>query len=379
MLLVAGQRVAACSSGGSTAETARATTGSNAAPSDTVSRPNRKPFGPLGPPDQNGLRLPDGFSSRVVAKSGEAVAGTGFTWHPNPDGGACFPAEGGGWIYVSNSETLNNGGGASMIRFSRGGEIVDARAILTGTNFNCAGGATPWGTWLSCEELPTGLVYECDPSGARPAEVRLALGSFTHEAVAVDPEGRALYMTEDIPDGGLYRFTPSSYPSLVAGKLEVMTESGGRTGWAEIPDPSAQRDPTSHQVPEMKHFDGGEGICHLSGAIYFTTKGDNRVWSYEISSGSLAVEYDAERQDGELRGVDNMAVSPRGEILVAEDGGDMQILQLAGPDVTPFPVVQVAGASESEVTGPAFSPDGSRLYFSSQRDPGTTYEVSGPW
>ena len=68
-------------------------------------------IGPLRDVDANGLRLPDGFTSRVIARSGDPVADTGYEWHLEPDGGAVFPTPDGGWIYVSNSESLAGAGG----------------------------------------------------------------------------------------------------------------------------------------------------------------------------------------------------------------------------------------------------------------------------
>jgi secreted PhoX family phosphatase len=335
-------------------------------------------YGALLAADANGLRLPAGFSSRVIGVSGQVVPGTAFTWHANPDGGACFATGDGGWIYVSNDETALGGGGAGMVRFAADGTIVEARRILSGTERNCAGGATPWGTWLSCEEFSRGLVWECDPTGASAAVSRPGLGAFQHEAVAVDPVHRELYLTEDRTDGGLYRFRPTAYPDLSAGTLEVLTEVGGALGWATVPDPSAAVTSTRYQVAGMKVFNGGEGIIWFDGAVFFTTKGDNRVWRYETATAVLTVVYDrATSANPVLSGVDNITHAGNGDLYVAEDGGNMEIVHVVGTQVEP--VVQIAGVIGSEVTGPAFSPDGTRLYFSSQRNPGTTYEVTGPW
>ena len=182
-------------------------------------RRGRSPYGPLGEPDDNGLRLPEGFTSRVVARGLEPVAGTTYSWHIFSDGAATFRTSGGGWILVSNSETptatdlpirrgLPGEGGASAIRFAADGEIEDAYRILSGTSSNCAGGATPWGTWLSCEETDDGLVWECDPRGEAEAEALPALGVFKHEAVCVDRKRGRLYLSEDESGGGFYRFTP---------------------------------------------------------------------------------------------------------------------------------------------------------------------------
>lgn len=353
--------------------------------------------GKLGPPDENGLMLPEGFTSRVVARSGEEpVPGTGYIWHDSPDGGAVFPVDDGGWVYTSNSEIFQPRGlgSAGALRFDAGGNLMSAYSILQNTSANCAGGPTPWGTWLSCEEYPGGMVWECDPMGGDPAVARPALGVFVHEGAAVHPETGYLYMTEDQPRGRFYRYIPSSIdmngkPNLDAGTLQVAEVADGEEGrviWHDVPDPSATLEQTSRQVPESTAFSGGEGI-YMDGQIaYFTTKNDNRVWAYDTEDETVFIIYDDDFfSDPILTGVDNLVVSMGGDILVAEDGGNMQIVAIS-PTNRLVPLVEIVGQDDSEITGPAFTLAGDRLYFSSQRGdlgifqgPGITYEVTGPF
>lgn len=389
--------------------------------------PGRSPYGELLPPDANGLQLPEGFSSRIVALSMEPVGDTGHTWHPFPDGGACLPTDDGGWIYVSNSENPPPeeipfedaiqpyvepfGGGVGAIRFDADGNVTDAYWILEGSRSNCAGSLTPWGTWLSCEEwedsvpFAAGQVYECDPLGGPPV-LRPSLGAFKHEMVAVDPDRRRLYLTEDQDDGLLYRYTPpagawGTGDALDGGTMEAMkVAADGRVTWLPVPDADAPLAPLRESVPGATPFNGGEGVVYDQGRVYVTTKNDDRVWVHDVDGQTMTVLYDAaDHAQPVLNGVDNIIVSAAHDLYVAEDGGNLEVCVIT-PDLTVFPIVRMTGGHHglenpsddvptvSEVTGLALSPDGNRLYFNSERGtgtlpaglgPGILYEVTGPF
>lgn len=338
-------------------------------------------YGGLLPADANGLRLPPGFRSRVIGRTREVVAGTSYEWHANPDGAGCVATPGGGWILVSNSEVDGGNGGAGAVRFAADGTIADAYTIVSGTSRNCSGGFTTWGTWLSCEEVEGGRVYECDPTGADPAVLRSGLGTFKHEAAAQDPRTGIVYLTEDLPDGRLYRFVPARQGSLASGRLQAAAVTAGRVRWVDVAaDEPARGDDTTA-------FASGEGIAVDGASLLVTTKGDDRVWEIGLDTNEISVLYDGKAAGGVLSGVDQVAVHPdTRDVFVAEDGGDLQLVQVAfrqtgTPTIVPF--LQFVGHERSEVTGPAFSPDGSRLYVTSQRGvdgvTGLTLEVTGPF
>lgn len=376
------------SPGGGTTTTGSPTTGSTGSTSTTVAVPTSWAE-PTVDSGADGLMVPEGWTATVLGRTGDKVGSTDYVWPPAPDGAATFEdPDGNGWWVAINHETgPGEGGGASAIHLDDDGEVIAAHRILGGTAINCAGGSTPWGTWLSGEEFDEGQVWEADPTVEDSGEARPALGVFKHEAAAVDEPGKALYLTEDQPDGRFYRFTPSSWPDLSDGLLEVAKASGddgtGTVEWLEVPDPSAASESTRSQVPESTPYTGGEGLALGDGKVFFSTKLDNTVWAYDPERSEMSIVYRATGDEPVLSGVDNLWWDdPSKTLLVAEDGGDMELVALS-LDGSVTPILRVEGHDGSEITGPTLSPDRRFMTLSSQRGIkdfiGVTWLVQGPF
>ena len=355
-------------------------------------KPGPSPYGELQPADANGLRLPQGFTSRLLGRGNQPLLPTGYTLPEFPDGAAIYPQPDGGWIMALNSEhPIPGRGGASGIRFDKDGQITDAYRILEGTQTNCSGGKTPWNTWLSCEEHDGGHTWDCDIFGQKPAVELPALGTFSHEAACVDPIGKRVYQTEDEGDSGFYRFTPDAYPDLTKGLLEVaIVNVNGLVSWKRVPDPSAASAPTRKQVKGMTQFKRGEGLFFEYPFAYITTTSDAKIHAYNVVTETMEVLWsgDEVKENSPAVDIDQMTYTQGGEIFVCEDQGEMRIsvltadgrfmapfLQLDGPEHTPSPEFG------NETTGVVFDPSGTRMYFSAMRSYafGALYEVTGPF
>lgn len=413
-------------------------------------------FGPLRPTkdDATGLellQLPEGFRYLSFGWAGDPMA----DGSPTPsahDGMAVIGDAGGVLTLCRNHEVGRSGqnkadaaisydpqalGGCTNLRFDANeGKWLDARRSIAGTLRNCAGGPTPWGSWLTCEETVMGVgdeeagvkvAFERDhgwifevpadrPSDAVPLK---DMGRFVHEAVSVDPETGIVYETEDRGTAGFYRFLPNEKGNLKAGgRLQMLAAKGAadlRRGsklgqaydvaWVDIANPHLPHSPGTKDelgVFSQGKAAGGSTFARLEGCWWgnggayavSTSGGDakaGQVWFYEPKEERLTLVYESPGKDV-LDAPDNITVSPRGGIVLCEDG-DAPVSRLHGltPDGQLFPLaannIKLTGSGRNGLTGDfigqewcgaTFSPDGNWLFVNIQT-PGVTFAITGPW
>ncbi|GAA3943456.1 PhoX family protein [Actinomadura viridis] len=390
-------------------------------------------YGPLVPDPKGVLDLPKGFSYKALSAEGDTI-GAGVLVPGRHDGMATFAGSRRDTLrLVRNHEQTASGvkpvapaplvydpaayGGTTTLEVDRNGDLVRQEISLAGTSTNCAGGRTPWGTWLTCEETEGftgqtkshGWVFEVDPTGRRTRpEPITGMGRFAHEAVAVDPHTHVAYLTEDAskPFGLFYRFTPRSHRSeyhayMAGGRLDAMyvpdlpdlsvvQEPGAtfRVTWVKVPDPSAAATSTRKQFDKITRSQKLEGAWWGHGKAYFVASYSEQaagaaadhagqVWKYDPRKETIELEL-VFKPGGRFDGPDNITVSPYGGgVILAEDGDGEQYLVGTTRKGEPFAFARNA-FNDSEMCGVTFSPDG-RTLFASRQSPGVTFAITGPW
>ena len=415
-------------------------------------------LGPLIPDPAGIIDLPEGFTYQVISTVGDEMD-DGLLVPGLPDGMAAFPAEDGKTRIVRNHELMPGasspfgeaderidrvdperiydaggevacGGGTTTIVYDTvKGEVERQFLSLVGTLRNCAGGPTPWGSWVTCEEAPVmaassngyftvdhGFAFEVPAAADAPVEpVPLAaMGRFNHEAIAVDAESGAVYQTEDRPDGLIYRYLPATKGDLAGGgKLQALALADFSSvdtrnwspfadfpigeavdvEWITLDDVLAPKDDLRQRgfLKGAARFARPEGMWAGDGVIWFACTSGGRkkcgqVFRYTPSPGEgIRAKERKERGTLELffesedKSVvdycDNLTVSPWGDLILCEDGAESNFLVglSKNGDVYPF-----AKNDASEFAGATFSPDGSTLFVNIQGT-GMTLAIRGAW
>ena len=413
------------------------------------------------------LDLPPGFSYRVVSRVGTTMA-DGLKVPPAHDGMAAFSGDDGRVVLVCNHEmppshtrhsafgedfaslpaelrakvydaggdrTPGVGGTTTTVYNPKTGETERQHLSLAGTELNCAGGPTPWGSWLTCEETFTGpgtglsnarlvtreqrhgYVFEV-PSQATTlvrAEPIVDMGRFEHEACAVHPATSIVYMTEDRHHSLFYRYLPDIPGELIkGGRLQALAIAGtpsARThNWpGDTPIPVGESlavywidlDNVDSDENDLRlrgaaagaaSFARGEGLTAAGGDFAFscTIGGPARLGQLFVYTPSpyegTAREKEAPAslrllaeasEESLLRNNDNLTAAPWGDLVVCEDTkGNCGIVGVR-PDGRMYAIADNA-YSDSELAGVCFAPDGNTLFVNIQY-PGTTLAISGPW
>lgn len=435
-----------------------------ATPGSALAKPVRG-FGRLQPDPGRILDLPEDFRYNVVARFGDPMD-DGLVVPHLADGMAAFAGPRGTVILVCNHEnaahrpgngafgaelellpqahrerlydagrgvTPGTGGTTTIVWDPRSQRRLRQHLSLGGTEVNCAGGPTPWGSWLSCEETfrepgtefrygrvvhrerRHGYVFEVPARATGMVEpVPLTgMGRFEHEAAAVDPASGAVYLTEDRHRSLLYRYLPDIPGQLAAGgRLQALAIAGQPSfdtrnwGYRRDIEPGAtfeaewidlENVDSDDNDLRLRGFDKGaarfargEGLCYAGGEIVMTcTIGGverlGQVFAYRPrpdgrertdTRGSLRLVAES-TSDSLLHHADNVVASPWGDLVVCEDTAGNCSLVGIRPDGRQYAIADNA-YEQSELAGACFSPDGRQLFVNVQAR-GLTLAISGPW
>lgn len=418
-------------------------------------------YGELLDDPQGVLKLPEGFSYRIISTKGDQMS-DGFLVPGSADGMATFAGPEGKVIIIRNHEvspgdlkggafgedlsllsrleptaiydygrgTLPCLGGTTTLVYNQAtGQVETEYLSLSGTIRNCAGGPTPWGSWVTCEEDTSragdelerdhGYVFEVPASAtpflAEPVPIK-AMGRFNHEAVCVDPRTGIVYLTEDRGDSLMYRFIPNTRAKLLeGGKLQILAFKGKpgfdtrnwenletepmkiresyEVEWLDIDNIEAPEDDLRYRGYDKgaARFARGEGIWFGDNEFYFACTNGGRLSHGQIFR-YVPSQFEGTSREGEapatleifiepndsalVESCDNVTIAAHGDIIICEDKKDPKIVGVT-PEGEIYHIAENVGYA-SEFAGATFSPDGNTLFVNIQ-GPGLTLAIEGPW